>query len=440
MKKIIKLMVSCLVFCILCIGIGKFFRYLLSDDASSYTRVTFHEMYEQDNIDILFVGSSLCYKGFIPEIFDEKLGLNTFNAGTSGQHLDGSYMVIKEAAKYHDIKHIYLELYHNIARSTPYKSRKELTQTYIISDYLRPSLDKFLYMLNASGSDHYANSFIVARRNWTKLFDMDYMKNVIARKRTDAYKKYDYKYITGESEWYAGKGYVANSKVIKDWDYFYDYGLEDVALDDVSEDWMCSLEDIIAFCAKRNIPLTLVAAPMSDYRLTGFGDYDRYIELVQSLIEGTDVDYYDFNLCKEEFFPSTSSLFMDDHHLNCHGAERFSSLFADFLNGEISEDELFHESYAERAACMEPTVFGIKYQDHEDDNGRQVRECKIIATENGELEYEIVLAPAEGEAYKVQDFSDNDLFAVMPDEHGVITVTYRPSDRPDITKVCNVSY
>lgn len=88
MKKIIKLMVSCLVFCILCIGIGKFFRYLLSDDASSYTRVTFHEMYEQDNIDILFVGSSLCYKGFIPEIFDEKLGLNTFNAGTSGQHLD----------------------------------------------------------------------------------------------------------------------------------------------------------------------------------------------------------------------------------------------------------------------------------------------------------------------------------------------------------------
>lgn len=155
-------MVSCLVFCILCIGIGKFFRYLLSDDASSYTRVTFHEMYEQDNIDILFVGSSLCYKGFIPEIFDEKLGLNTFNAGTSGQHLDGSYMVIKEAAKYHDIKHIYLELYHNIARSTPYKSRKELTQTYIISDYLRPSLDKFLYMLNASGSDHYANSFIVA--------------------------------------------------------------------------------------------------------------------------------------------------------------------------------------------------------------------------------------------------------------------------------------
>ncbi len=440
MNKKIKLMVSCLVFCILFIGMGKFFRYLLTDDTSSYTRVTFHEMYEQDDIDILFVGSSLCYRSFIPGIFDEKLGLNTFNAGTSSQQLDGSYMVIKEAARYHDIKHVYLEIYENIARGTPYKSRTELTQTYIISDYLRPSLDKYLYMLNASGSNHYSNSFIVARRNWSKFFDADHVKNVIARKSTDAYKNYEYKYIIRDSEWYAGKGYVANSKVIKDWDYFYDYGWEDVPLDEISEDWMRSLEDIIAFCGKRDIPLTLVAAPMSNCRLAGAGDYDEYIELVQDLIAGTDVDYYDFNLCKEEFFPNTSSLFMDDHHLNCHGAERFSNLFADFLNGEIPENELFHASYEEKLTCMEPTVFGIKYRDWEDDNGGQVRDCKIISTKNRGLEYEIILSPSEGEPYKIQDFSDNDIFTVQPNEHGVITVSYRLSDRPDITRVCNVSY
>ena len=60
-------------------------------------------------------GSSHCYRTFIPEILDKKLGVNTFNVGTSAQQMDGSFMVIKEAAKYNNIKHIYLEVYYNLA-------------------------------------------------------------------------------------------------------------------------------------------------------------------------------------------------------------------------------------------------------------------------------------------------------------------------------------
>ena len=59
-KKKIKLWVSIVVFCILFVGCNKFFQYILIDDTASYTRLTFHEMYEQENIDVLFVGSSHC--------------------------------------------------------------------------------------------------------------------------------------------------------------------------------------------------------------------------------------------------------------------------------------------------------------------------------------------------------------------------------------------
>ena len=118
MKKNVKRVVACLLFCVMFIGCGEFFRYILIDDTGSYTRITFHEMYEQENIDVLFVGSSHCYRSFIPEIFDDELGIASFNGGTSSQNLDGSYMVIKEAARYNDIKHVYLELYYNCAFDT----------------------------------------------------------------------------------------------------------------------------------------------------------------------------------------------------------------------------------------------------------------------------------------------------------------------------------
>lgn len=335
MKKKIKSAFFSLMFCALFIISGKIFRYLLIDDTSSYTRITFHEMYNQDNIDVLFVGSSHCYRTFIPEIFDSTWGINSYNAGTSSQKLDGTYMVIKEAVRYYDIKHIYLELYYNVAFAT-YKDRTEMTQVYIISDYLRPSLDKIQYLIHASSSDYYVNSFIPARRNWPKLFDIEYVKNLLIKKQSVDYKNYAYTYVTRDTEWYAGKGYVANNNAIEGWNYFSNKNWNNVDFDDVSDDWMNTLRDIIAFCEKEEISLTLVSAPISNFMLSGIGNYDEYVELVQTIIYDTDVDYYDFNLCKEEYFPNTSTLFEDADHVNRYGAELASHLLADFINGNIS--------------------------------------------------------------------------------------------------------
>lgn len=432
-------MAAFLVFCVIFIGCGEFFRYILIDDTTSYSRITFHEMYEQENIDTLFVGSSHCYRSFIPEIFDNELGVTAFNGGTSSQNLDGSYMVIKEAARYNDIEHIYLELYFGVAYDV-YKRRTEMTQTYIISDYLRPSLDKIQYLLDASAKDYYSNSFILARRNWSMFFDADYVKDLLIKKETDAYKNYEYTYVTGESEWYAGKGYVANKGIVENWNYFSRSGWGSISVDYVSDDWFNSLEEIIVFCDKKSIPLTLISVPMPNFLLAGAGDYDEYVRLVQSVIEGTNVDYYDFNLCKETFFPNTSSLFMDGDHLNCYGAETFSYLLVDLINGKISEDELFYSSYDEKLENLEPTVFGISYHDDVNEDGETVRNCKIVSTGNNRLEYEISFLTAEGEFCKFQDFSDNRFFVIEPEEHGTLTIAYRLSDNPYEIQAVDIIY
>ena len=73
MKKIIYILlksVSAIIFAVLII---QCLSYILIDDSSSYTRLTFHEFYtQQENIDTLYVGSSHCFRAINPQIMDEK--------------------------------------------------------------------------------------------------------------------------------------------------------------------------------------------------------------------------------------------------------------------------------------------------------------------------------------------------------------------------------
>ena len=56
--------------------------YKLGHKGHSFSR--FQEVEQTGDIDILFIGSSLCMRGFDPRIF-EKHGYQTFNLGSGGQ-------------------------------------------------------------------------------------------------------------------------------------------------------------------------------------------------------------------------------------------------------------------------------------------------------------------------------------------------------------------
>lgn len=423
-KRRIKIFISIIVFFALLICTGKWLRYIVTDDTDSYTRITYHEMYEQDNIDVLFVGSSHCYRSFIPEILDDELRQNTFNVGSSGQLMDGSLMLIKEAVKNNDIKHIYLEVYFGCCSDIK-KDRVQPVSTYIISDYLRPSVDKYMYLLSATNSEHYANSFIIARRNWINIFDLDYIKDVIIKKGTDAYKNYEYVTVGGGTEWYAGKGFVANNSIIDGWNYFSTAGREPININNISNDWRMDINCIIDFCEKNNVPLTLIGAPMSNFLMAGIGNYDEYVDCIKEIIEDKNIDYYDFNLCREDYFPNTSELFCDADHLNCYGAEVFSHAFAKLVNGEVEPEEMFYESYEQKMESIPTTVFGVSYKDETLEDGTILRNCTIISNGKDKLEYRIVIEPLDDKPYILRDYSYDEDFSISPDEKGTCVINYR---------------
>lgn len=402
-------------FVALFLACGSFLRYILVDDSGSYTRVMMHEMYEQEeNIDILFVGSSHCYRSLDPRITDEMFDANTFNVGTSSQQIDGSLALLREVTKTNDVKQVYLEVYYEISQMPAFEDRTDMVSTYIISDYMRPSFNKLSYLLNASSKEHYSNSFILARRNWDKMFEPGYVEGVLKAKEAEWYGAYAYPF--SEFERYEGKGYVAVNQVGDT------YALEHFAPIDtavVSEDYINTLQEIVDFCEKEGIELTLFSTPMPEFRLVDVGNYDSYIQFMNGLLEGTDVKYYDFNLCKEEYLSFDENYYADTDHINAKGAEEFSQLFSEFFTGQIAEEDLFYNSYAERLASQKPDVYGVIAEYQQDGS------CKLapVTNENAdEITYTINWLPEGGEAVMLQERDANTTFTLPEGVNGSVEI------------------
>lgn len=72
MRKIFCRCVSAVLFIACFFACGEGWRYILIDDAKSYTRVMMHQLHEsEENIDIIFAGSSHVFRSLIPSITDD---------------------------------------------------------------------------------------------------------------------------------------------------------------------------------------------------------------------------------------------------------------------------------------------------------------------------------------------------------------------------------
>lgn len=436
MKKL-KVLVAGL-FVILFVCSWQLLRYLVIDDTASSTRVMMHEFYNQDNIDILFVGSSFTSYDIDPTVTDELLQANTFNASCAHQTIDTSYALIKEAVKYYDVKQIYLELTDVVARQIDRAERNNLTDIYLISDYMRPSLNKLQFLLEASTMEHYANSFFPARRNWEKLFNPSYLLELAEKKSTDPYKQYGYDYLIAYSTYYAGKGYVICEDVVPEASMYSSWAYEPINYDTISDDWKDTLQDIIEFCEKRDIELVLYYPPFSSF-VFAEEDHDAYIQIVEKLLEGTDVRFYDFNLFREEYFPDTTTLFFDAGHLNKDGAALFSRLMSDFITDKISDEDLFYTSYSEKRENLNPMVYGISYREEANEDGTVVNDMKIISNREN-IECRVIITPADGEQYMLQDFSKERYFSLPLEERGICTIVWRTEENPEKVQTIEISF
>ncbi len=426
---------------LLFIGCGKLLNYILVDDTKSFTRIMLHQMYNAPkNIDVVFLGSSHVYRALIPEITDKVFEKYTFNAGTSSQALDGSFALLQEICTCHKPEQVYLELYYAIADAEEYKDRKQMVATYIVSDYMKPSLRKFEYLVNASADIHYVNSFIPARRNWHTLFQPKYIYSLLKKKQSEDYK--NYRWVKDNKEYYVDRGFVANDLVVdpeKHWNTLAYGNIEKAIQLTGKNDWYRSLKDIITYCKKNNIKMTLFVVPEPEWTIVGKGNYQQYHDMVQTIADSNEIEFYDFNFCKPRFFDTRDyKLFKDEHHLNTVGAKEFSSLFSKFFTGQISKDTLFYNFFAEKLAEEKPTVYG--FAGLSIDSKQKVRNGYIISNREQGLEYKIEAVTAGRKKRIVQDFSENKEFTLPLKEKGELKVSWRLKTKPDDIFVLEAEY
>ena len=272
-------------------------NYLLVDDTSSYTRLTMHELYETadsgENIDTLFLGSSHCFRAYDPQLFTELTGKSSFNLGSSSQNYDTSYYLLREAARYHDLETVYLDMHYKFLFID--KKDRDLVQANIISDYMRLSLNKLEFLLTTSEADEYTNRFLPFRRNWQQLGNASYLKDVWEKKQAEGYRAYEP--AAGEQEYYAGRGFVwsdaeLNADEITWWDNFSDVP------EDMDSDVTYTLDyigRIVEFCREEGIRLVFVTAPSFDRYLEEVGPYDMAHEYIP--VSYTHLDVYKRQIC-----------------------------------------------------------------------------------------------------------------------------------------------
>ncbi len=411
----------------------KLLTYMLYDDTDFRTRLMMHEFYEQENIDILFTGTSHCAGGINPFILDEKTEKNTFLACSPNQWLDVSYALLKEADDLNHIDEVFVEISANIARKAGvYKKRESLTSAYIVTDYMRPALNKFRFLLNASSSSHYINSFWPARRYWENIADFQKIDTILQKKSTSKYQSYSPYYVNAGLEGigeYLGKGHTSIAINNDEHKFMIRSEYENVDTSAFSRDWMNTLMDIIDYCEKKGIKLTLFAAPLSNFELADKGNYDDFIVYITELINGKNVQYVDFNLIKEEYLPYRQKNYSDGNHLNMYGEETFSRIFADYINGNLPEDA-FHTSVKEKLQAAKPDYYGVSYTD---DYKEQNRVFHLVSNIPAYFEYQVEITTGDGETHLLQEFDTNNIIAVSFEmiPECVFHVTYRPAGSSD---------
>ena len=323
-------------------------NYLLLDDSQSYTRLTMHELYEsKEPIDTLFLGSSHCFRAYDPQLFTELTGKISFNLGSSSQNYDTSYYLLREAAKKHDIKTVYLDMHYKFLFIG--KEGRDLVQANIISDYMPLSLNKLEFLTVTSEAKQITNRIFPFRREWKRLEDISYLCEVFEKKQTESYRNYEP--VILEKEYYAGKGFVysmeeLDAKAITWWENF---GLVKEDMDSDETYSISYIEKIVKFCKEENIRLIFVTAPSFDQYLETVGPYDLAYDYIKAMAESYQVPYWDFNLCKKEYLELKEESFKDVDHLNGKGAEEVTKLLAKLDSGQVEIDEYFNPCYDEKS-------------------------------------------------------------------------------------------
>lgn len=425
--------------------IAKGLNYIYVPD-SEWERIVMHHFYEDEGkIDNLFLGSSHLHNDIDPFLLDERNGQYNFNLATPAQLMNGTYYLLREADKKNHLSHVYIEMYYNYHVKDDDNTEPIITEPFRnwqVTDYMKFSYNKLAYMDSIADMEEYPGILLPFSRYRSELDNWDHIKATMAGKKGEEYINFKSSHYFEDGNGYEEcreKGYRYSTRIYQDRNRLYEQGyiLAQRSLAETSEYY---LREVISYCQKKNIPVTLFVSPIYELQVISTEGYDDYTGQIREIADEYDVDFYDFNLAKDEYLPiQQTKYFMDVEHLNADGAALFTDFFWQVVSADETDNErYFYDSYIEKLESKEPELYGIYYREDE-----QVKRMRIASNRETGMEYRIVLTPTEPEGnveYMVQDFGENKDFTVDGVEHGTCTITCRISGKSEPVQEVEIEY
>lgn len=286
---------------------------------NTYNEKRFEEFYSlpENTLDMIFIGSSHSYCTFDPEIFDERLGTNSFQMGMPLQFADSTYYTLEEILNYQKPNTVVFEVYWGVLNDDfelkqatmlfQVLKNKELEKRYIEDVF--PLSEKIKYKNNIFKyqADYFAFRNSELQKDLEEKFNVS--KEVKERQvgteeyRSKGYTYCDYKMLSGEfDETNQFKGLDGNK----------------VEISKVQKKYM---QNIVDFCKDENINLVMVTAPIANVSMTFIENYDFIHNEIQSFADANELPYIDYNIINVEEKLLTHDNFRDDAHLNHSGVE-----------------------------------------------------------------------------------------------------------------------
>ena len=300
-------------------------RYPLVDDTKAQSRVTFHDYYETDPIDILFVGPSHSVHFIDAVLMTDTLGRSVYNLATTGQLLVETNALIHDAIDNRGIKKIFCEV--SVSRLP--RTESEPTAIYIVTDYLKNPWYNAKMIFGETPTDAYLNGLKLRRGMEPLQFYFSKPVQIMKKKQDPDYKNYKgTKSYRGRGQWgiysinYDQAGYAFNVKT---------GGINHTKLEDVQDKQMEYLLDIIRYCKEKDVELVLYIPPYSEVYKQVFEQYWEITDMVKDTVAREGATIIDLNLVKDEYLKLDANDFYVHDHANSQAGEEISAFLAQYI-------------------------------------------------------------------------------------------------------------
>ena len=303
--------------------------------------------YAQEEIDTIFVGSSLCQGTFDPVIFDERLGTKSYNMGTPSQALPQTLKALEVALEDHDIKTVIFGM--------GYSSLKldALEEAELTFERARVQQKGGLEGIKAAISYLYSEDVREDENSINYFFPWLYNRDEISKEMvlyniSEKWKEIK-DYFSGnrsQDQFSSFKGYQSPGDDVVNYDNRWELNTYRYYESELDAEMMDDFEEMLALCNEKGVDMIVVNTPHPYFDIiTCYEFYEDNKKEVEALCEEYGVDYYDFNLAKPEIFETKANYYRDYEHLNEFGAKAFCERMCDLLlrrdNGDNFEGEFY---------------------------------------------------------------------------------------------------